>query len=82
MSVNRQLAFDSKYFYSYAYCMAGRPPKPPDERRANVLRILLTDAERDALNKLATSKGLDTSTWARTILLELLPSLPKRRRKS
>jgi hypothetical protein len=52
--------------------MRGRPPKPKSERRANVLRILLTEAERKALDRLAKEKSFDTSTWARSVLLEQL----------
>jgi len=50
--------------------MLGRPPKPKAERRSNVLRILLTEADRRTLDKVAKTKGMDTSTWARMILLE------------
>jgi hypothetical protein len=50
--------------------MRGRPPKPKSEKRGNVLRILLTEAERRMLDKTAKAKTLDVSTWARMILLE------------
>lgn len=45
------------------------------------LRILLTDAEREAMNQLASLTGLDTSTWARSVLLDLLSGIPKRRKQ-
>lgn len=44
----------------------GRPPKPPDERKAAELRIRLTQAEREELDRAA---GENTSTWAREVLL-------------
>jgi hypothetical protein len=49
----------------------GRPKKPKGEIRKNVLRILLTDAERKALDAAANDRTLDTSTWARMELLQL-----------
>ena len=51
--------------------MAGRPKKPENESRENVLRIRLTDREREALDEAAKVKGLETSTWARMELLLL-----------
>ena len=44
----------------------GRPPKPPEERKAAELRIRLTEAQRAELDAAA---GQDTSTWARRVLL-------------
>lgn len=44
----------------------GRPPKPPEERKAAELRIRLTQAQRAELDAAA---GQDTSTWARDVLL-------------
>lgn len=43
-----------------------RPEKPPEERKENVLRIRLTDEEREALDRAADGR---TSTWARDVLL-------------
>ncbi len=48
----------------------GRPKKPKDAQRADVLRIRLTDPERAELDLAAKARGLETSTWARMILLE------------
>ena len=48
-----------------------RPKKPKSEVRKNVLRILLTEAERKALDTAADDRTLDTSTWARMELLQL-----------
>lgn len=47
----------------------GRPPKPKTSRRINILRIRLLGSERRKINAVAKKYGLDTSTWARTILL-------------
>jgi hypothetical protein len=52
-----------------------RPKKPPGEGRENVLRIRLTDAERQALDQVAKSKSLETSTWARAELMALARKL-------
>jgi hypothetical protein len=50
--------------------MRGRPRKAKTDKRGNVLRILLTEAERKALDATAKAKTLDVSTWARMVLLE------------
>lgn len=44
----------------------GRPPKADDERKDNVLRIRMTQDEREALDLAADGK---TSSWARGVLL-------------
>lgn len=49
----------------------GRPPKAKRDRRDNTLRIRLTDQERRALDKCAAVQSLDTSTWARSVLVGL-----------
>jgi hypothetical protein len=55
--------------------MAGRPKKPEDEARGNVLRIRLTKEERKTLDEAARSRGLESSTWARMELLTLAKKL-------
>lgn len=50
--------------------MKGRPKKKDSERRDNVLRVRLTDSERSLLDAAAKDKSLDTSTWARMLLVE------------
>jgi hypothetical protein len=55
--------------------MAGRPKKPDDGARGNVLRIRLTTEERKALDEAAKSRGLESSTWARMELLALAKKL-------
>ena len=51
--------------------MKGRPQKKQPERRENVLRIRLTEAERAELDDIAQKKGLDSSSWARSELLQI-----------
>jgi hypothetical protein len=48
----------------------GRPKKPKDGQRTDTLRIRLTDNERADLDREANRRGLETSTWARMILIE------------
>ena len=48
----------------------GRPPKPPEQRKSSELRIRLTEADRGTLDEAAHSKGAETSTWAREVLLK------------
>lgn len=50
----------------------GRKPTKPENRKTNVLRILLTEKDRARLDKEAKKNNLDTSTWARMKLLELV----------
>jgi len=49
--------------------MTGRPKKAEGEARGNVLRIRLTEEERQVLDDAARGKGLETSSWARSELL-------------
>jgi hypothetical protein len=56
-------------FYSYIIAVRGRPPKAKADKRTNVLRILLTKAERKSLDDAAAQKSLDVSAWARLVLL-------------
>jgi uncharacterized protein (DUF1778 family) len=65
------------FWYSCGYNgnMAGRPKKPDDEARGNVLRIRLTTDERKTLDDAAKSRGLESSTWARMELLTLAKKL-------
>lgn len=51
--------------------MAGRPKGPTGNARDNVLRIRLTDEERQLLDEAASAVTLDTSTWARSELIAL-----------
>ncbi len=72
--MQEQRRFDSNVFCSYIIYMAkvrGRPKKAKGEQRENVLRIRLTQDERDVLDAAATAKSLDSSAWARMVLLEI-----------
>jgi hypothetical protein len=60
--------------------MAGRPKKTESEARSNVLRIRLTEAEREEIEQAARGRGLDTSAWARVELLRLARALSRAKR--
>lgn len=47
----------------------GRPPKNPDARRTNILRIRLTDEEREKLEAAPHEPFSNLSAWARFWLL-------------
>ena len=47
--------------------MAGRPPKPEDEKRTETLRIRLTRDEMKIVEE--SSNGAKTSAWARCVIL-------------
>lgn len=49
---------------------AGRPKKPKQEQRDNVLRIRLTASERNIIDVAAQKNHLDTSAWTRSIILK------------
>jgi hypothetical protein len=57
-----------------------RPKKPEGQARTNTLRIRLTPAEREAIER-AVPPGLEVSSWARAMLLELAAAASKGRRK-
>jgi len=59
--------------------MRGRPKKPDEERRDNVLRVRLTDGERRLLDQTARGKALDTSSWARAELVALAKKMAMRK---
>lgn len=61
--------------------MAGRPKKTESEARSNVLRIRLTEAEREEIEQAAEGRGLDTSAWARFELLRLARTLSNTKRE-
>jgi hypothetical protein len=55
-----------------------RPPKKPADARTNVLRVRLTQRERQELDQAALSVGLEVSTWARFELLDFAKKLAKK----
>ncbi len=48
----------------------GRPPLPLEKKRQHDLRVRLTEAEREVIERAATHDGLATSTWVRHIILQ------------
>jgi hypothetical protein len=54
--------------------MAGKP-KDPDLRKSYMLRVRMTQEERELLEAAARVKSLETSTWARSELVALARSL-------
>jgi len=57
----------------YIYSMdikRGAPPKPPNERKANVIQIRLTDAEKAECELAARTEDTKMSTWARRALVK------------
>lgn len=59
--------------------MMGRPPKPKSEVKNAELRIRMTRADRKLLDRAASATDAETSTWARSALLELARQLvPKK----
>jgi len=46
-----------------------RPLKADSERKSMVLRVRMTQEDRKLLDTAADSDGLDTSAWARNVLL-------------
>ena len=49
----------------------GRPKKADSERKADELRIRMTEEDRIALDEAAKKAGQETSTWAREHLLKI-----------
>ncbi|MGC1275993.1 MAG: hypothetical protein WBC44_19990 [Planctomycetaceae bacterium] len=48
----------------------GRPPKTPDERRVETIRVPLTEAEKAVIDTAAERDGAKVTTWAREALLK------------
>ena len=48
-----------------------RPKKKASEAKTDILQIRLTESERQAIDRAAASKSLETSTWARSELMAL-----------
>jgi len=48
----------------------GRPKKPKRELRSKPLRIPLNPEERKAIDEAAKQSAMESSTWARGILLD------------
>ena len=48
----------------------GRPPVAAEDRRANLVRVLTTEAEHDELRRAAEDASMSVSTWVRAAALE------------
>jgi hypothetical protein len=46
--------------------------KRPSDKMINMLRVMLTERDRAAIDKAAKAANLDTSTWVRVKILELI----------
>jgi uncharacterized protein (DUF1778 family) len=51
--------------------MTGRPKKPGAQAKTYMLRIRMTQEERQLLEDAARYRSLETSTWARSELVAL-----------
>ena len=51
--------------------MAGRPKKPESETLTYMLRIRMSEADRELLDRAAKVKSLQLSSWARSELVAL-----------
>lgn len=47
----------------------GRPPLPPEERKAHVLHVRVTDADMQGMYRRAKARGLSMTEWVRERLL-------------
>lgn len=59
----------------------GDEPKEPGQTRTYTLKIRLTDDERKELDAAAKGEALDTSPWARGVLLREARRLQSRKDK-
>ncbi|PSM31673.1 hypothetical protein [Haliangium sp. UPWRP_2] len=48
----------------------GRPPVSDEARRASLIKVLTTEAERAELEQAASAAGIGISTWVRVAALE------------
>lgn len=49
--------------------MRGRPPKPPEERRTDAMKLPLNADEKALIEQAAQADGAKPVTWARDVLL-------------
>lgn len=81
-SVNRESGVDENFLCHIMYGMEtprmGRPPKNPDERRDDGLRIPLTSEEKALIEQCAEAAGKKPITWTREILLKAAKRLTKK----
>lgn len=60
----------------------GRPPIAKKDRKATLLSVRLTEAERRIVERAAKASGVGLSEWARRSLLALASSAPSESRES
>ena len=53
----------------------GRPPKPPRLKRTRRLQLLLTEAERKALNQYAAKRNITVSDLVRSCVRKLMEEM-------
>ncbi|MCA9073664.1 MAG: hypothetical protein KDA93_01425 [Planctomycetaceae bacterium] len=56
-----------------------RPPKKPEDRRTESVRVPLTEAEKEALEAVAADDETKPVTWAREAILKALKRRQERR---
>lgn len=59
------------YYLGMKKARMGRPPKLPEERRKQGMRIPLTDAEKALIEQCAEAADKKPATWARQVLLRM-----------
>lgn len=59
--------------------MPGRPKKPRPDSKTYMLRIRMTEDDRELIDAAAKSKSLETSTWARSELVGLAKKMLSKR---
>ncbi len=50
----------------------GRPPIAAEDKRGTLVKVLVTDTEKERMEALAQRRGLTVSTWLRSLGLEAL----------
>ena len=59
--------------------MPGRPKKSNPDSKTYMLRIRMTEEDRELIDAAAKSKSLETSTWARSELVTLAKKMVAKR---
>jgi hypothetical protein len=47
----------------------GRPPKAPEDKKSTSIRIPVTEAEKEAIERAARADDAKPITWAREVLM-------------
>lgn len=56
----------------------GRKPKKPADKKTNVLKVMMTEGDRAAIEKEAAVNGMEASTWVRLKILEIVRKSAKK----